>query len=56
MKPKARKFASSFTHANKLYLIGGCTGKYECVDDCFEMDFNDFVETGNMKTLSWKKV
>jgi N-acetylneuraminic acid mutarotase len=56
LKPKARKFASSFTHGNKLFLIGGCTGKYECVDDCFEMDFSELLESGSMKGLSWKKV
>lgn len=28
IKPKARKFASSFQYNNRFYLIGGCYSKY----------------------------
>jgi len=39
MKPKARKFASSFKYQEKMYIVGGCENKYECVADAFYIDF-----------------
>lgn len=28
IKPKARKFAASVQYKNRIYIIGGCSGKY----------------------------
>ena len=39
VKPRARKFASSFKHEEKMYIVGGCENKYECVSDIFYIDF-----------------
>ena len=55
-KPTARKFASSFVYSNRLYVIGGCSGKYDCLEDSFCLDFSEFLSTGDMKLLQWKEV
>lgn len=47
MKPKARKFASSFVYKNKVYIVGGCSGKYECLDESVCMDFSQFLVDGD---------
>ena len=56
LKPAARKFASSLKYENKMYIIGGCENKYECIDDIFYMDFETFLETEDVADLKWKEL
>jgi hypothetical protein len=51
---KGRKFSSSFLHNNKVFVVGGCSGKYESLKDNISMDFKEFLATGNVKYLEWK--
>ena len=54
--PKARKFASSFKHQNKMYVVGGCENKYACIADGYYMDFSQYLQTEDIKDLEWKKM
>jgi len=56
VKPQARKFASSFQYQNRMYIVAGCHGKYECLDDAYYMDFSTFFATNNIEDLQWKQV
>ena len=55
-KPNARKFASSFKHENKMYIVGGCENKYECLPDAFYIDFEEFLETEDTSCLKWNEL
>lgn len=43
LKPKGRKFASSFKYENRFYIFGGCHSKYESLCDTYYVDFNLFL-------------
>jgi hypothetical protein len=55
LKPKGRKFASSFTYKNIFYIVGGCHSKYEPLSDAYFIDFNLFLETNNPEHLKWSE-
>ena len=56
LRPRARKFASSFKKDNKMYVIGGCHDKYESYDDGFQLDLSLFFTTKDTKDISWKEM
>lgn len=37
-------------------MVGGCSGKYECLKNNICMDFKEFLATGDVKYLEWKEI
>lgn len=56
VKPIARKFSASFAYKNRMYILGGCHQKYQCLGDAYYIDFNAFLTTKNTQDLEWQQV
>ena len=44
-KPCPRRFHASCTVGNKMYVMGGCHGKYNCLGDLYCLDLQPLLET-----------
>ena len=55
-RPCARRFHSSCMVENKIYIFGGCHGKYNCLGDLYSLDIGSLVETGKVSSLQWLKI
>jgi hypothetical protein len=42
-RPCARRFHSSCIVENKMYVFGGCHGKYACMNDLYYLDVTTLV-------------
>ena len=45
IKPCARRFHASCIVDSKLYIMGGCHGKYKCLGDLYCLDISKLLET-----------
>ncbi len=52
--PKARRFHSISLVDNRLYIFGGCWGKYNCLNDLHGLDLTSFIEGGKTDNLEWR--
>jgi N-acetylneuraminic acid mutarotase len=56
LKPRGRKFASSFQYKNRFYLIGGCHSKYESLSDAYYLDLNNFLQSKRLDDIRWSEL
>lgn len=56
IKPKGRKYASSFQYNNRFYLVGGINSKYEPLSNAYYLDMNQFLKTKNLEDLEWHQL
>lgn len=54
-RPCARRFHSSCTIGNELFVIAGCHSKYRCLNDIYSIDLSNLLKTGSVEGLEWKE-
>ncbi|MCB0369687.1 MAG: hypothetical protein KDD45_09660 [Bdellovibrionales bacterium] len=53
VKPCARRFHSSCLVGDKIYVLGGCHDKYNCLGDLHALDLSKLIETDKVSSLKW---
>ena len=56
VKPQPRRFQASCLVGNKIYVSGGCHGKYSCLGDLYCLDISKLVEEEKVSGLKWELV
>lgn len=54
--PCPRRFHTSCLGGDKMYIMGGCHGKYNCLGDLYSLDLSEMVSSGKTSTLKWEKI
>jgi hypothetical protein len=55
-KPSARRFHAGCLIEDKMYVFGGCHGKYNCLSDLYCLDLGGLVEADKLETLKWEHI